>query len=82
MNFNILLQLFIFIILFNFICYVHSAPSASSFGSSGKHKNPKFDKKVSYRKNKGGKHGDSDGNDDESKFIEEDITFFKYYLRM
>ena len=82
MIFNILLQLFIFIILFNFISYVHSAPNTQNFGSSGKHKNPKYDKKVSYRKNKGGKYADSDGNDEGSKLIGENITFFTYYRRM
>jgi hypothetical protein len=76
MIFNILIQLLIFFILFNFTSYVHAASSSSAFAGSIKHKSPKYDKTITNRKNKGGSYVDSDGNDDGSEFIEENIAYF------
>jgi hypothetical protein len=76
MNFYILIQLFLFLILLHYISYVHSASSSSSaFATAIKYKNPKVDKTLSNRKNKGETDDDGDRNDDGGKFIKEYIPY-------
>lgn len=73
MNLFILISLFISLIILNSICYTHSASSSSAFATSVKYKNPKLEKTVHNRKNKGGIDGDSDGDEDGGKFYQKNI---------
>ncbi len=76
MNSHILIQLLLLLILLNYISYIHSASSPSAFATSFKFKNPKLDKTLTNRKNKGGTDDDTDIDDDGSKSIKTYITYF------
>ncbi len=76
MNLHILIQLFLLLILLNYISYVHSASSSSAFATAIKYKNPKLDKTVTNRKNKGGTDDDTDADDEGSKSIKAYMTYF------
>ncbi|CAF1246292.1 unnamed protein product [Adineta steineri] len=66
MKFNILHQLFLLSIIFNFISYIHKASGSSVFSGSSKHKNPKVDKSVSHKKKQGANDDEQDAADDDS----------------
>jgi hypothetical protein len=81
MNLYILIQLFLFFILLNYISHVNSASGSPAFATSVKYKSPKLDKALTNRKNKGGTDDDTDGSDG-SKFITKYITYFFLALLM
>jgi hypothetical protein len=77
MKYNIFIHVFLFLIFFNLIFDIHSAPSSSVLANSVKYKAPKIDKTYgSNRKNKGGNDDDTDEDDDGSKFVEKYIVIF------
>jgi hypothetical protein len=82
MNLHIFIYLFLFLLLCYYISHVQSASSSSAFATSVKYKNPKVDKSLTNRKNKGVNDGDTDGDDDDaSKFIKNDKTYFLVLYR-
>ena len=62
MNFHLFIELFLVLLPFNYISYVHAATSSSVFTGAIKYKNPKVEKTVSNWKTEV-------GNDEGSKLI-------------